>query len=156
MNLKSLFLKDPDFFKGSFEPILVEAVTENRKSSIVLGFIEEHGALHFVIRKRYPTWIVDMNVDRIRLSEAVRKVRDKGLLPPPGSCDETLRVAFENFVRESLFGSYVRENINAWASGQFFKQLRAVAPTLITPQLRRHDEQGSGYCALQSAGRESG
>lgn len=156
MNLKSFFLKDPDFFKGSFEPILVEAETENRKSTIVLGFIEEHGALHFVIRKRYPSWIVDMSIDRIRLSEAVRKVRDKGLLPPPITSDETLRIAFENFVRESFFGSYIRENINAWASGQFFKQLRAIAPTLITPQSRRHDEQGSGYSALSSASRETG
>lgn len=156
MKLKSLFLKDPDFFDGSFEPILVEATLETSKSTIVLGFIEEHGVLHFVIRKRYPTWIVDIRMDRIRLSEAVRNIRDKGLLPDYNSYEETLRIAFEDFVRGSPFGEYIRENVNAWATSQFFKQLRAVAPTLIVPQTRLHNGQGSGDCTLQSVGRESG
>jgi hypothetical protein len=156
MNLKSFFQLDPDFFNGSFEPILIEAETEDRKSTIVLGFIEEHGALYFVLRKRYPAWIMDISLDRIRLSEAVRKIRDKGLVPSSGSSEETLKVAFENFVKESLFGSYVRENINAWASGQFFKQLRAIAPAIITPQSRRQDEQGSSDITLQSTGNSSG
>lgn len=156
MKLKSFFQKDPDFFNGSFEPVLVEAETENRKSTVILGFIEEHGALYFVVRKRYPTWVRDVSMDRIRLSEAVRKIRDKGLLTCSVPVEEILRIAFENFVKESPFGVYVRENINAWASGQFFKQLRALAPTILTSQSRRQDEQGSGNSAVQCTGKGPG
>lgn len=143
MNLKSFFQKDPDFFDGSFQPILVEALTANRKSSIVFGFIEEHGALYFVIKQRYPTWVKDVEMDRVRLSEAVRHIRDQGLLPSSGYAEETLRFAFENFVKYSPFGDYVRKNINAWASGQFFKQLRAVAPVILTLKSRQKHGQGS-------------
>lgn len=156
MNLKSFFQKDPDFFDGSFEPILVESETEKRKGTIVLGLIKEHNVLYLVLKQRYPTWLRDICMDRIRVSEAVRNIRDKGLLPIPGSCEEILRMAFEDFVKHSLFGDYVRANINAWASGQFFKQLRVIAPAILNPQSRRQNEQGSGEGALQRTGGEVG
>lgn len=156
MNLKSFFQKDPDFFDGSFEPILVESETETRKGTIVLGLIKEHNVLYLVLKQRYPTWLRDICMDRIRVSEAVRNIRDKGLLPVPGSYEEILRMAFEDFVKRSPFGDYVRANINAWASGQFFKQLRAIAPAILNPQSRRQDGQGSGESALQRTRGEAG
>lgn len=149
MNLTSYSL-------DSFESILVEAENESSKSTVVLGLVEEHSVLYFVVRQRYPAWTKDLVMDRIRVSEAVRQVRDKGLLPSPGSHREILRIAFEQFVRTSPFRAYVREKVNVWATGQFFKQLRAIAPSVITLQSRPQDEQGSSNLTLQSTGRETG
>lgn len=156
MKLKSFFQKDPDLFEGSFEPILVEAESESKKHTIVLGLVKERDALYFVVRKRFPTWDEDVNLDSMRVSVAVRRLLQTGNLPHPTSKEELLRMAFELFVKESLFCQYIRDNLNVWATGQFFQQLRAVAPDIITSQLRRQHEQGSGENAVQCVGRESG
>lgn len=105
--------KDIDNPTESFEPILVEAENERRKGTIVLGLVEEESILYFVISKRYQTCGKDLVMDRMPVREAVRTALDAGVLPLPGSRRETLRVAFEQFVRASPFGAYVRKNINA-------------------------------------------
>lgn len=156
MNPKSFFQKDPDYFEGSFESILFEAEKPSRKGSIILGLIKEHGTLYFVLRQRYPGWTKDASLDRIRLSEAIRRFCDQGGLSGPGSRIELLRFAFEHFVKESPFGHYIRSSVNAWATGQFFKELREISPSILTEQSRQQDEQGKGQGALQRSGSDPG
>lgn len=115
------------YFKGRttevlpFESILVESVNENKKETLVLGLVKEHTQLYFVVRKRHPGWAVDVSLDRLPLADALGPIKDRY---GTSLGEETLRVAFERFVKISPFSGYIRENINAWASGQFFKQLR--------------------------------
>lgn len=148
--------KDIDNPTESFEHILIEAENERKKGTIVLGLVEEESILYFVISKRFQTCDRDLVMDRMPVREAVRTALDAGVLPLPGLRKEILRMAFEQFVKASPFGAYVRKNINAWAVGQFFKQLRAVAPTIISPQSRHPHEQGSSEKALRCTGRGSG
>ena len=116
-------------FKGGakdappFESILIESINENKKETLVLGLIKENTQLYFVVRKRHPGWSVDVSLDRLPLADALGPIKDRY---GTSLGDETLRVAFERFVKISPFSGYIRENINAWATGQFFKRLREV------------------------------
>ena len=122
------------YFKGgakeapSFESILIVSENENKKETLVLGLVKENAQLYFVVRKRHPNWEVDISLDRLPLADAWGPIKDRY---GTSLGDETLRVAFERFVKISPFSGYIRENINAWATGQFFKKLRAVHNKII-------------------------
>lgn len=145
--------KDPDFYIGAFDPIELEITTDDANSALILAVVKEHGALYFVIRKRYPAWTVDAHLDAVRLSDAVKRLHGDVLPCSRSFKDEILRVAFENFIQSSPFTSYIRKSINQWDAAQFFSRLRTLTPALHFTQLRRKsDEQATGNYRVPEAG----
>lgn len=149
MNLKSFFLKDPDSYEGVFEPITVEVGDPCNTAKLVLGFIKEQGSLYFIISKRHPAWAKDIGLDRIRVSDAVRKIRDTEALPSPSICNnDLLHQAFEGFVIGSPFMQYVKVSVAQWDITPFINKLVAIAPVLLTKPSGTYYEQGTIDCSV--------
>lgn len=137
MNLKSFFLKDPDAHEGVFEPITFEAPGSSN-SKLVLGFVKEHGSLYFIINKRHTAWGNDIYLDRMRLSDAVRKIRNTEFPPCPSECNNSLiSSAFEVFVTGSPFMLYIKEVLAKHDITPFINKLVSLTPTLITSASRK-------------------
>lgn len=149
MNLQAFFQKDPDSFDGVFEPITLEVGGSSSKSKLVLSFIKEQGSLYFVISKRHPAWTKDIGLDRVRVSDAVRKIKDTKTLPCPSMHNtDLLQQAFEGFVIDSPFMKYVKASLAQWDITPFINKLGAIAPALLTKQSGTHYEQGTIDCSV--------
>lgn len=145
--------KDPDCYLGDFDPIVLELQSSTENASLILGLVKEDSVLKFVINRRFPEWEKDISLDSVRLSIAVKRLGVSALSYRHSFKDELLRGAFENFVMNSPFCSYVREHLNQWDAAQFFNELRAVAPELdITQPRRKRNGQGIGYTTVQELG----